>query len=276
MSNTVYNEDEKIMRYRFVFWIGIILLIAAVVSELAFQTFWGDSLEAVPAATIGAYYMYIMTDAQNFYMVLHRAGNIGLWSVSTATITSYVIHYLTDKPPKNEFRRNLLEFKLYGMKKRKEIYGLDCILNVKKKLDICTLTARTLLNTMHGSKNVQEIIEEKLKEGLALRIVTMNPNSEFLAMRAETLTDDSTKEKLQEDINKLISWAKGLNGAEIRISDFVPSFFYLRADGYLFSGGYLPGITSDETMCYVYRDGAFGFNYHEDRFQKLFNDAKII
>ena len=162
---------------------------------------------------------------------------------------------------------------------RMEVYSSTYLLNVNNTLDICILTAHDLREKWAEAESctVGEILEEKAKAGLVIRILTIDPESEHLAQRESSM--GKKKGEMKEQVESLIKWANGLQESKnskvsIKCYDAPPLDFYLKVDEYLFFGPYRYKQESANTKTIMIKkrvDGknTKGFEYHTKYFEKL-------
>ena len=124
-----------------------------------------------------------------------------------------------------------------------------------------------------------KIIQDKAKKGVAIRIISMDPNSPFLAQREkdENVTESSIKDsiiQLKQWVDELKSISPRPDKIEVRFYDSIPLDFYFRVDGHVFVGPYEYGRLSQHSISYEYRDKkSEGFVYYTTYFESLWKDA---
>lgn len=134
-------------------------------------------------------------------------------------------------------------------------------------LDICAMGLK-------GFRDAQSArISERISKGMRLRILTIDPQSEFLRMIDETevIAEGSTR----TDILTLLDWIEDLrrnqryeNQIEIRLYDHYPFDFYFCIDGTVYTGPY-QAKTSQQTITYKFSVGTNGANAFKDYFESL-------
>ena len=110
------------------------------------------------------------------------------------------------------------------------------------------------------SSNKEGALAEKVKKGVVIRIVTMDPNSYFLAEHAHFENRSDTREEINELIQlvenvktKTSNRAKPAKGSiEIRFYDSLPFLHYCRSDTTVYAGPYLPGKESRDVITSQY------------------------
>ena len=120
-------------------------------------------------------------------------------------------------------------------------------------------------------------ILKKLKQGVKIRILTVDPDSEFL--RIKSIEEGSVPESISKTIKDLISWASDLNkkndksdnGIVVKTYNSLPLFSYQRIDEHVFVGPNLYGKSSQKSISYEYYNGK-GADYFINYFDVLWND----
>lgn len=127
-----------------------------------------------------------------------------------------------------------------------------------------------------GLKSFREAREDSvrklLQKGMAVRIITVNPNSCLLEFKDkdENKLAGSTK----DSIIKLIEWCimlkdVGKGTIEIRYMNTLPTEVYFRVDDSIFVGPYQIGRESQQTITMRYEGNTEGVNYYKEYFEKL-------
>lgn len=122
-------------------------------------------------------------------------------------------------------------------------------------------------------------IEPLLKRGVNLRIITMDPDSEFLPQREKE--EGKTSGYIKKGIRDLVDWANALNDKnykgriEIRGYTSMTIDFYWRVDDTLFVGPYWYDADSQATISYCYTAGK-GFEEYTQYFEKLWNNSALL
>ncbi len=161
--------------------------------------------------------------------------------------------------------------------KIKKIYGTraeinnECSIKLKKakyKVDVVAFGLQSFRNKQSSE------IENYLKKGVNFRILTMNPNSEFVTARESE--EDNTN--IKNSIEKLIEWADKLNSKNYKGKIIIKGYscmtldFYWRVDDTIYVGPYWYGYDSQQTITYKFEADGQGFDLYEEYFEKLWND----
>ena len=199
-------------------------------------------------------------------------------SVGASIVASSVVSYITSA---------------YLVKKKKlkeitEIWGLRSITenrsNMNKEVSKRLNEANKCLDIVaYGLKSFREsagdTIKLKIQNGLKVRILTVNPDSEILLYR------DSIENKIQgstsHDIVQLTDWVKSITDEcggemELRYCKFLPTELYFRIDKHLYVGPYEIFKESQRTITMEYTDGTKGFSYYTDYFNTLWVKAEKV
>jgi len=143
---------------------------------------------------------------------------------------------------------------------------------VKKQVDIVAFGLQSF-RSRHPDKKIIEI----LKKGVNFRILTMDPEGQFIGAR-ETEENDTN---IKNSINKLIGWAdeinKKISNGKILIKGYsaMTLDFYWRCDNTLYVGPYWYNCGSQQTITYKYINGGTGFKTYTDYFENLWDNEDL-
>lgn len=118
-----------------------------------------------------------------------------------------------------------------------------------------------------------------LNNGMQMRLLVMDPNSEFVKQRE--IEEDALPNSISHSINKLVSWVNKLNSRtdkgkiEIKFYNSMTLDFYWRMDDDLYVGPYLYGVVSQQTITYKFVNGGKGFQVYTDYFDSLWNNEDL-
>lgn len=128
--------------------------------------------------------------------------------------------------------------------------------------------------TMYGKK-----IENCLKKGVKIRLLTMDPEGEFIKYReAEEKTAPGG---IKDTITEMIAWANSLNQKGYKGKIVVKGYksmtldYYWRVDNELYVGPYWYGYKSADTITYKFSSDGRGFQHYIEYFEKLWDDAEL-
>lgn len=118
-----------------------------------------------------------------------------------------------------------------------------------------------------------------LKNGMNMRLLVMNPNSEFVLQRA--IEEKEHKDSIATSIRKLVEWVEKLNQLsdngkiQIKYYNAMTLDFYWRIDDELYIGPYMYNVVSQQTVTYKFIKGGRGFNLYTDYFESLWNNKDL-
>ena len=144
----------------------------------------------------------------------------------------------------------------------------------KYKLDIVAFGLKSLRDTQ------TEKIENCLKRGVNIRIITMSPESPYVNQREKE--EKCSDGYIKDSIEQLIRWATLLNSKNYRGKIIIQGYncmtldFYWRVDDNLYVGPYWYGIQSQPTITYKFTTDKKGFITYSDYFEKLWSDSELL
>lgn len=199
-----------------------------------------------------------------------------LVSIGCSLIASSVVAFLSSK---YLYRRSKIKdiIDIWGLegifrtRQEMNISSNEHMQGLKEQLDIMAFGLGSLRDAQGDE------IERKVKKGLKIRILTLDPKSKFLEQREkdEKKSIGSIKksiENLTEWIDELKKIATDEKNIEIEFYDTLPLDFYFREDNALFIGPYLYGKGSQQTISYEFKNNSKGFSYYTNYFEKLWSD----
>lgn len=116
-----------------------------------------------------------------------------------------------------------------------------------------------------------------LRKGVDIRIITMNPNSQFTEIRDKE--EHKSIGSTSHSIRDMIEWADKLNAQNpkgkivIKGYDTMTLDFYWRVDDTLYVGPYWYGVDSQQTITYRFSDGGKGFAQYTEYFDNLWDNT---
>lgn len=122
-------------------------------------------------------------------------------------------------------------------------------------------------------------IERILKQGGNIRIITMNPDSEFIAAREKD--ENATKGEISNSIRQMIVWADTINAKDypgkimIRCHWHLPLDFLFLLDNRLYTGPYEYGKISQQTISFEYNSSGTAYDYYREYFEDLWNNQEF-
>jgi hypothetical protein len=143
--------------------------------------------------------------------------------------------------------------------------------NMKTRLDIIAFGVSSLRSAM------RTVIEERVRSGVQIRILTISPDSIFL--KQQEIDEGCVKGQIRKTNIDLGEWVSGLqkmsknqDSVQIKYYDALPLDLYFRIDNSLFVGPYLHGIQSQQTITYEYNEHGIAFKEYTDYFEMLWNN----
>jgi hypothetical protein len=80
---------------------------------------------------------------------------------------------------------------------------------------------------------------------------------------------------LQRWINKLKEISPNKNNIQLKFYDKLPLQSYYRQDDYIYTGPYLYGKPSQQTISYEYRKNSLGYEYWDSYFRFIWEDTNF-
>lgn len=206
----------------------------------------------------------------------HKNLGVILISVGSSMVASTVIIYLSSKylMRKRQIQDLIDNWGLIGIFKTRAEMNVRANItfeDVKKELDMIAFGLRAFRNAKGHE------IEEKVRQGLRIRILTINPYSPYVAQRERDENEvrgqiTKTILDLHEWIKKLKTLSSNKDNIQIKFCDNLTIESYYRQDDYIYTGPYLYGKPSQQTISYEYKRDSIGFEYWIRYFQNLWDD----
>ena len=146
-----------------------------------------------------------------------------------------------------------------------------------RQLDVVAFGLKSFRST-HRKK-----IEEILKNGGRIRILTMDPEGRFVRQRE--MEEKDSEGQIKGSISDLVTWANELNdqgwpgSIEVKGYQCMTLDFYWRADDEIYFGPYWYHRPSQRTVTYRLKKRSLlpneGFEIYEDYFEELWNDGEM-
>jgi hypothetical protein len=121
-------------------------------------------------------------------------------------------------------------------------------------------------------------IEAKIRDGLRVRILTVSPRSPFVAQRE--LDEGGVPDQIAHTIDELETWVNKLKAmspdpshVQIRFCERGMIQSYYRQDDYVYTGPYLYGKPSQQTISFEFRKGGLGYEYWSAYFESLWSNG---
>lgn len=192
-------------------------------------------------------------------------------SISTDTSKSYKIEAIEKYQRENSINN------VWGLK---EIFETRQKMNVRineiwddltNELDIIGFGFKSFRDAQTNS------MIEKVKKGLKLRVLTINPFSPFVKQREkdELQIIGSIKKTiidLEKWITKLKENSNNQDNVQLKFYNSLPIDFYWRQEDKLYVGPYLYGIGSQQTITFEYQKGTKGYRFYRNYFENLWEN----
>lgn len=142
-----------------------------------------------------------------------------------------------------------------------------------KQLDGVAFGLRSFRNTRERD------VLECIKNGANIRLLVMDPKSEFVEQRA--IEERTSSDSIAKSIVGLTEWAEKLNNKskngkiQIKYYNAMTIDFYWRVDDCIYIGPYWYGVDSQQTITYKFTVGGRGFNLYSDYFEDLWNNNDL-
>lgn len=200
-------------------------------------------------------------------------------SIGTSMLASAIVVFISSKYliKNNEIKKIIEKWGLTDIfKTRAEMnkYTNQDLKENKNKLDIIAFG----LKAFRQSKS--ELIISKVKEGMKIRILTIDPNSKFLKERERV--EECSEGEIKNTIEQLNIWVNELkdhqqkeNQVVIKYYDSLPLDFYFALDNSVYIGPYIYGKSSQQTISYSFKSNSDAYHYYEQYFEKLWEDTKF-
>lgn len=195
-------------------------------------------------------------------------------SVGASLIASSIVAFLS----------SIYIHKYRRAKEISEVWGINSMADKRAtmniRIDECMSKAKHHYDLIaFGLKSLRDGnpqgVNELLKRGAEIRIITVDPKVEALNERDEQEGKQAGSTALS--IQQLRDWTDDLNSkypekVQIRFANYLPNEFYCRVDDSIFVGPYQYGKESQQDITVEYRNPGKAFKYYEDYFDKLWKD----
>ncbi len=203
--------------------------------------------------------------------------NVGAGLLASGIVAIFYLIY-----PHIDFERDYLRFRQMGLKDvylrrdQSQEYS-ELLKKAQKNIDVLGLG----LNQFREDN--ESIIKEKSLNGVAVRLLVVDPKSPILAIRSyqekdlkgETIEIPLKKLKTYViEVNKIIDVSKKGEKIQIKRYNAVPSTMIFRIDDIMFVGPYLHKHPSRTTITYKIESNTELFKQYETHFNELWNDTE--
>lgn len=203
--------------------------------------------------------------------------NIGAGFLASGIVAIFYLIY-----PHIDFERDYLRFRQMGLKDvylrrdQSQEYS-ELLKKAQKNIDVLGLG----LNQFREDN--ESVIKEKSFEGVAVRLLVVDPKSPIIAIRSYQEKDlkgemiEIPLKKLKTyviEVNKKIDEAKKGKKIQIKRYNAVPSTMIFRIDDIMFVGPYLHKLPSRTTITFKIESNTELFKQYETHFNELWNDKE--
>lgn len=163
--------------------------------------------------------------------------------------------------------------KIYSTRAERNAEADPNIENARYCIDGIAFGLSTFRN-MYGKK-----IEHCLKKGVHIRLLTMDPDGQFISFREQE--EEAAPGGIKNTITEMVKWADSLNQNSkkgrivIKAYNSMTLDYYWRVDDDLYVGPYWYGYKSSDTITYKFVAGGRGFQHYGDYFEKLWEDQDL-
>lgn len=227
----------------------------------------------VNIVTISAGIIFILVSAfceDPLYTVLI---SIGTSILATAIVTFLNSKYLIKQRKINEMVQTYGLDGIYKTRAEANVETNELLKNVKR-LDVCAMGLKSFRESQGN------LIEQKISEGLKMRILTIDPNSEVLSKI--DINENNAIGSTKKSIEDLINWVnkikeKSIFAGQVEIKTYnrYPYDFYFCIDGDVFTGPY-HNKSSQQTITYKYLANTPGANIFTDNFDVQWENAQYV
>lgn len=122
-------------------------------------------------------------------------------------------------------------------------------------------------------------VEGCLRRGVNFRILTMDPESQFVRQRE--IEENEAEGQIKHTIEDLVRWADTYNAKGYKGRILVKGYntmtldFYWRVDDELYIGPYWINVSSQQTITYKFERDGKGFATYADYFESLWEDTSL-
>lgn len=202
-----------------------------------------------------------------------------LISIGTSIIASSIVSFLSGRYllQRSKVKDIMEKWGLEGIyETRSEMNESSNIyLNIiENEMDILVLGMRSFRDAKGA------LIKEKVKKGICIRILTLNPNSSFVQQRESD--EGKVKDEIKKTILDLIDWVNELkdiapnkSNIQIKFYDTYPLDSYLRIDNHIYIGPNMYKKLSQQTISYEFKGNSLGYLYYSKYFSRLWDDTSF-
>lgn len=209
---------------------------------------------------------------------LYNAGmGIGCSIIATAIVTVILLVLIPDENDEQTELESWGIVRIYG---ERSAVKLNLKQFPKNRLDIIAFGLRHFREENRST----DMIVQKLKKGLHIRILSLNPDSIYVRGQQKIENNDD----IGKDIIELIKWVERISKAyesakgekrgsiELKLYNSVPLDFYCLADNDIYVGPYMPDISSGKVITYNFTANSKGGSYFSEFFDKIWSNESNV
>lgn len=152
-------------------------------------------------------------------------------------------------------------------------HSCDKFLQRAKRVDAIAFGMRSWRSSQ------KQAIERILKQGGNIRIITMHPENEYI--KAQEKDENATNGEIKNSITSLLKWADALNAKNypgkvyVRCHMHLPQDFMFLMDNRVFTGPYVYGKPSQQTVSFEYKSTGDAYEYYSRHFEDLWSNSEF-
>lgn len=161
-------------------------------------------------------------------------------------------------------------------KRSKKGEQVDHLIPKAKKLDCVAFGMKSFRDKPKTYDNVLSYVNS----GHVMRIITMDPNGQFVKQREKEENDTNIRNTILE----LKNWAEKINQNKTNVNGkiLIKAYncmtldFYWRIDNTIYVGPYPLKGSSQQNITYKYKAGKQGFDHYAEEFENLWKNDKVM
>jgi hypothetical protein len=164
---------------------------------------------------------------------------------------------------------------IYSTRAEMNIESNRVLSEVKHDIDLIVMGMRAFRDAKG------ELIKEKVKNGIKIRIISMKPGSIYVKQRE--FEENRVAGEIQKTIEDLIKWVDELKAiaqnpinVSIKYYDSCPQDSYMRIDNKIFVGPNHYKKLSQQRISFEFKSNLLGFSYYSGYFEELWNDSEFV
>lgn len=210
--------------------------------------------------------LFIVESKQNLWI------SIGCSLIASAVVIIVNAIFL-ERRTKNPLDEWGIE-EIFRTRAEKNIESHKLLPKTKNNIDVIAFGLKSFRDSQ------DKTITTLLKKGVQIRILTMNPDSDFVRQRE--IEEEEAEGQIAHTIQQLIEWAVSKNKLgykgriEVKGYNCMTLDFYWRMDNVIYVGPYWYGVGSQQTVTYKFSANHEGYELFSDYFEDLWNNKEMI